>query len=291
MKKKQLLVLISFTLATTVTFTSKPQNKNSDHLKRNIIKLESSYGSRIGLWFYDSKTKKVISHRAKERFPMCSTFKLMLCAAILKKSEKNSSFLEKKVKYSKKDLVTYSPVTKKFTSEGMSVFELCQATLQTSDNTAANLLIEALGGLKKLNNFAKNIGDQSFRLDNKEPYLNSAIPEANENTTTAEAMGQSLEKIFLEDHLSKKSKALLKKWILGSKTGSKRIKAALFDGWKIGNKTGTCGSYGAIGDIAVLWPPKRKPMILVIYLHQNKQKSPNNENVIAKVSHSIFQAL
>ena len=97
---------------------------------------------------------------------MCSTFKLMLCAAVLKSSETNESLLEETIKFSKSDLVTYSPVTEKFIKKGMKISELCEATLQISDNTAANLLIDKLGGLQELNNFARVIGDESFQLDN-----------------------------------------------------------------------------------------------------------------------------
>lgn len=297
MKKLLKKIILSLFLIFCFTFTGfyfYPHILNLSLNKTNeldLATLEKSFGGRIGVWAINTESDMIFEHRSHERFPMGSTFKFMLVSAILKKSEEDDKLLNKVINYEKKNLVTYSPITKNFLDKGMSVSNLCKATLQLSDNTAANLLIKELGGTQKVNDFAKSIGDKSFRLDRLEPYLNTAIPGDKRDTTTPEAMGKSLKKLVLSHSLRKSEREILKKWLLGNKTGKKRIRASLPSGWLLGNKTGTCGSYGSIADIGILWTKKGSPIVLTIYLAHNVKDTPNHEKIIASVTSLIVKQL
>ena len=70
----------------------------------------------------------------------------------------------------------------------MKLGALCAAALELSDNTAANLLLETIGGPEGLTRYARALGDQQTRLDRVEPDLNSAIPGDERDTTTPAAM-------------------------------------------------------------------------------------------------------
>jgi beta-lactamase class A len=70
----------------------------------------------------------------------------------------------------------------------MTLGALCAAAIEQSDNTAGNLLLDAIGGPVGLTNFVRTIGDEMTRLDRKEPELNSAIPGDERDTTTPAAM-------------------------------------------------------------------------------------------------------
>lgn len=52
-----------------------------------IEAIEKRAGGRLGVSVFDTQTGRRIRHRADERFPMCSTFKLLLVAAILNRIE------------------------------------------------------------------------------------------------------------------------------------------------------------------------------------------------------------
>ena len=81
------------------------------------------------------------SFRPEERFPMMSTFKVLLCGAVLSRVDAGQEQLGRRIHYSQNDLVEYSPVvTEKHLTDGMTVRELCSAAITMSDNTAANLL-------------------------------------------------------------------------------------------------------------------------------------------------------
>jgi beta-lactamase class A len=201
-------------------------------------------------------------HRADERFPLCSTFKMMLAAAVL---ARDPSLLDRRIRYDRSDLVPHSPVTGKRVAEGMTVEALCEATLQYSDNTAANLLMKQIGGPAAVTAYARSIGDSEFRLDRWETELNSAIPGDLRDTTTPQAMAKSLQKLVMGEALPLHCRRQLKEWMIGNTTGAARIRAGVPAGWVVADKTGA-GDYGTVNDIAVIWPPGRPPILLAVYV-------------------------
>ncbi len=102
---------------------------------------EDQLGARVGYIELDLNSGKILeSFRPEERFPMMSTFKVLLCGAVLSGVDAGQEQLGRRINYSQNDLVEYSPVTEKHLTDGMTVRELCSAAITMSDNTAANLL-------------------------------------------------------------------------------------------------------------------------------------------------------
>jgi beta-lactamase class A len=227
-----------------------------------LARLEKESGGRLGVAAFNTADGRQLLHRADERFPLCSTFKMMLAAAVL---ARDPSLLEKRIRYEKSDLVPHSPVTGKRVAEGMTMEALCEATLQYSDNTAANLLMKQIGGPAAVTAYARSIGDSEFRLDRWETELNSAIPGDLRDTTTPQAMAKSLQKLVMGDALPLHCRRQLKDWMIGNTTGATRIRAGVPAGWIVADKTGA-GDYGTVNDIAVIWPPGRPPMLLAVYV-------------------------
>ncbi|CEP18977.1 hypothetical protein [Parasitella parasitica] len=145
---------------------------------------EDQLGARVGYIELDLNSGKILeSFRPEERFPMMSTFKVLLCGAVLSRIDAGQEQLGRRIHYSQNDLVEYSPVTEKHLTDGMTVRELCSAAITMSDNTAANLLLTTIGGPKELTAFLHNMGDHVTRLDRWEPELNEAIPNDERDTT------------------------------------------------------------------------------------------------------------
>ncbi|MBF0531074.1 MAG: class A beta-lactamase [Deltaproteobacteria bacterium] len=256
-------------------------NKNDDSSeKTQLEKIERDLDGRIGVFALNPADGKQFWYRADERFPVCSTFKVIAVSAILAKSGQISGLMQQVIKYKPSELVSNSPITEKHVDEGMTVADLCAAGIQYSDNTAANLLIGILGGPGAVTDFARSIGDTEFRLDRWETVLNSAIPDDPRDTSTPLAMGRSLYRLVLGDALKPESRAQLKNWLLGNTTGAARIKAGIPASWKIGDKTGT-GQYGTANDIAVLWPTKHGPVVVAIYTTRHKKDAAAQNEVIA----------
>ncbi len=256
--------------------------------RQELARLEKSFSGSVGVYLLDTQTRRHFSYQGEKRYAFCSTFKALLGATILHKSSQEADLLEREMTLNSSDFVTYSPVTEKHKDGSMRIADLCAATIQTSDNTAANALLRELGGPAELTAYMRSIGDNAFRLDRWETELNSALPGDLRDTSTPSAMANSLHKLVLGNALAEPQKQLLKDWLIGNTTGNTRIRAGLPQGWIVGDKTGT-GDYGNAHDIAVVWPPSRAPFVLAIYTSRKKKDSEARSDIIAEVTRVVVQ--
>ena len=252
-----------------------------------FARIEAGSGGRLGIAVLDTGSGARAGHRADERFPMCSTFKLLAAAAVLKRAEEGRERLDRRVKFQASDIVVYSPVTKDRTGgDGMTMAELCEAAMTFSDNTAANLMLASLGGPRALTAYARSIGDTTTRLDRIEPELGEAVPGDPRDTTAPAAMLKNLQTLALGDALSAASKQQLIAWLLGNRTGDARLRAGLPTGWRCGDKTGS-GEHGSTNDVGVLWPPQGQPILVAIYLTETSASGDNRNATLADVGRAI----
>ena len=258
-------------------------------IQQELAALETSAGGRLGVFAINTANQDTIQYHANQRFPFCSTGKLMVVGAILQKNMSNPDLLKQNISYNKQDLITYSPITEQYISQGMTIASLCAAALDYSDNTAANLLIKQLGGPKSVNVFARSIDDKAFRLDRIEPQLNSAIPGDLRDTTTPLAMASSLQKLALGQALGQAERQQLQAWLKANTTGNARIRAGVPKGWIVGDKTGT-GDYGTTNDVGIIWPPHCSPIIVAIYFTQNQKNTLPKDAVLASATRLIIKA-
>jgi beta-lactamase class A len=262
-----------------------------DKLAKELTRLEAESGGRLGVAVLDTRTGARTGHRADQPFPMCSTFKVLAVAAILSRVDAHAERLDRRVVFTKADLVSYSPVTEhQLGGDGMSLADLCEAAITRSDNTAANLLVASLGGPAKVTAFARTLGDPVTRLDRVEPDLNIGEPGNPRDTTTPDAMASNLRKLVLGEVLSSASRDQLTSWMIANKTGDTRLRAGLPAGWRVGDKTGS-GSHGTANDIAVIWPAERAPIIVSVYLTGASGSTDQQNATIAAVARAVSAAL
>ena len=232
---------------------------------KRLAEIEAREGGRLGVVVRDTGAGATIEHRADERFPMCSTFKLLTAAAALKRVDDGAERLDRTIAYGPNDLLEYAPVAKAHVAEGgMTVADLCAAAIDWSDNTAGNLVLQSIGGPSGFTAFARSLGDEVTRLDRNEPTLNEATPGDPRDTTSPRAMATSMQKVLVGDALSDTSRHQLQTWLIGDKVGGKRLRAGLPPSWRVGDKTGT-GERGSTNAIAIIWPPGRAPLIATVY--------------------------
>lgn len=269
--------------ASTASLRSDPPNQ--------IAAVESRLGGRIGVAALDSGSGKRVDYRADQRFPMCSTFKFLAAAAVLKRVDEKKEKLDRFVPYAAKDILEYAPVTKAHLGEGgMTLGALCAAAIEQSDNTAGNLLLDAIGGPSGLTNFARNLGDSTTRLDRKEPELNSVNPGDERDTTTPAAMLVCMRQLLIGTTLSPSSCHQLEAWLQANETGAAMIRAGVPKDWLVGDKTGR-GASGATNDIAMMRPPGRAPILLTIYSMGSTATPPDRAAAIAEVAKIVTESL
>lgn len=255
-----------------------------------FVRIENESGGRLGVAALDMASGRRIGHRADERFPMCSTFKLLAAGAVLKRVDGGQEQLDRLVRYTAADLLSYAPTAKEKIATGMTVAELCEAAITLSDNTAANLLLASFGGPKGLTAFVRTLGDSLTRLDRIEPELNEAAPGDPRDTTTPNAMVKDIQALVLGDALSEKSRAQLKTWLIANKTGTGRLRAGVPEGWIVADKTGS-GDHGTNNDVGVLFPPNRAPILVTVYLTASKAPEPQRIAAIAAAGKAVVSGL
>ena len=256
-----------------------------------IAAIEARLGGRMGIAALDTGSGKRLDYRAEERFPMCSTFKFLAAAAVLKRVDEKQDQLDRFVSYDAKDILEYAPVTKAHLKEGgMTLGALCEAAIEQSDNTAGNLLLNAIGGPSGLTNFARTLGDRVTRLDRIEPELNSAIPGDERDTTTPAAISSDMRSLLLGDALSETSRRQLDDWLQRNQTGGPMIRAGVPKTWSVGDKTGR-GANGATNDIAIMRPPGRAPILLAIYSVGSPATANDRAAAIAEVAKIVAESL
>ena len=233
--------------------------------EESLAAIEAREGGRLGVCVVAPGRARALAHRADERFPMCSSFKALAAAALLARVDSGAERLDRKISYGAADLLEYAPVTKAHVAEGgMTLGDLCAAAIDYSDNTAANLILQNIGGPEGFTRYARSLGDAVTRLDRNEPTLNTAIPGDARDTTSPRAMAGDLQALFTGGALSEASRRQLEAWMVDDKVADKRLRAGLPSSWRIGDKTGS-GDHGTANTIAILRPPVGGPLFASVY--------------------------
>lgn len=260
-------------------------------LADDIARIERESGGRLGVAVLDTGSGARVGHRADERFPICSTFKMLLAAATLARVDAGKERLDRRVRIKASDIVPNSPTTKERVDDvGMTVGELCEAAMIVSDNTAANLLLARLGGPSRITAYARSLGDTVTRLDRYEVALNEAKAGDPRDTTSPAAMLANLDRLVLGNALPPAAKEQLTQWLIANRTGDTRLRAGLPAGWRVGDRTGA-GENGTTNDIAVIWPPGRAPILLTTYLTQCPAPTAQRNATLANVARAVAAAM
>ncbi|RLV04623.1 class A beta-lactamase [Streptomyces griseocarneus] len=259
-----------------------------------LRELEREHSARLGVFAHDTGTGRTVLHRADERFPMCSVFKTLAVAAVLRDLDHNGEFLAKRVRYSADYAKAsgWDPVTGKEenVANGMTVGELCDAAIRFSDNAAANLLLHELHGPGTVTRFCRSLGDRTTRLDRWEPDLNSAEPWRETDITSPRAIGETYGGLVLGDALDRRDRARLTGWLRGNTTGTERLRKGLPADWTVGDKTGA-GSYGTNNDVGIAWPPGRAPIVLAVLTTKHEHDAKGDDPLVAKAAELVAKAL
>lgn len=258
-----------------------------DNLLTEVDRIERQLDARVGFAAYDLETEQRWEYNADQLFAMSSTFKTLACAVLLQRVDEGSEQLERRVEVSASDIVTYSPVTEAYAdNQEISLFELCEATMTTSDNTAANLILQAIGGPQAVTAFVRELGDSVTRLDRWETELNEAAPHDERDTSTPNAMVSNLEKLVVGNALSPQSKNQLREWLVNNEVADGLFRSQMPDEWVIGDRTGA-GGFGSRSITAVIWPPGREPTIVAFYITETDASFEERNSAIAELGSVI----
>ncbi|HEX7694593.1 MAG TPA: class A beta-lactamase [Sphingomonas sp.] len=263
---------------------------NEARLRDAIVASERSSGGRLGVAVLDTGSSARFAYRGDERFPLCSTFKLVLVAAILSRIDRGQERSVRRIRVTPGDILGNSPFARRRVGRDASVVELSRAAIVFSDNSAANLLLPSIGGPAGLTRFIRSLGDPVTRLDRGEPALGAGVPGDPRDTTSPTAMVGLVRHILLGGLLTPSSRQQLETWLMAARPGIHRLRAGLPVDWRVGDKTGT-GDHGSNNDVAILWPPRRAPLVVASYLTQSPRPGAVLDATHAAVARAIVAAL
>jgi beta-lactamase class A len=212
---------------------------------QRIADIEPEIGGRIGVCALDTGTGGRVVHRERERFAMCSTFKWMLVAAVCARADRGLLELDE------------------------FVAAQCDAAIIDSDNAATNALLKRVGGPTGLTQWLRAIGDATTRIDRDEPSLNENAPGDPRDTTTPEAMVQTMRTLLLDATLPVEARNRITSAMKRCRTGTRRLRAGVPKEWSVGDKTGT-GERGAVNDVAIAWRKYHSPILIACFTTETK---------------------
>lgn len=290
MRRRQLLLASGLALP---ALHAAAQPRGDAALAERLSALEAESGGELGVCALDSASGRRLGHRLDQRFAMCSTFKALLAGHVLARVEAGALRLDQAVKIARSDLVPYAPAVEAQLARGqMTVAELCAASVELSDNAAANLLLDLSEGPAGLTAWLRSLGDTITRLDRREPELNSNIPGDPRDSSTPAAMATTLQRLLLGETALRQaaSRAQLLDWMQRSPTGLQRLRAGLPAGWTAGDKTGT-GTRGAANDVALVQPPGRAPWLVAVYMSGSTQPLSTLNRVHEQVMRTLVPVM
>ncbi len=259
-------------------------------LRRAITGIERDAGGRIGVALLDTHDGARFQHRAGERFPLCSTFKLLLAARLLQGADQGEWRLNDRLPVRREDMLANAPFSEKRVGDTASLLELAEAMCVLSDNPAANIGLARIGGPAALTTWLRGLGDAVTRLDRVEPELNNETPGDPRDTTTPAAMLATSWALVTGGALSAPARAQLWAWMQASQTANTMIRAALPPGWAEANKTGA-GSWRARNIVSVITPPGRKPIWVAAYLFAAKSELAERNRQFVPLGRAIVESL
>ncbi|MBE7097859.1 class A beta-lactamase BlaIII [Bacillus cereus] len=264
------------------------QIKQENTGNQSFAKLEKEYDAKLGIYALDTGTNQTIAYHSDDRFAFASTSKSLAVGALLRKNSLEA--LDQRITYTHEDLSNYNPITEKHVDTGLTLKELADASVRYSDSTAHNLILKQLGGPSEFEKILREMGDSVTTSERFEPELNEVHPGETHDTSTPEAIAKTLQSFTLGTALPIEKRELLVDWMKRNTTGDKLIRAGVPKGWEVADKTGA-GSYGTRNDIAIIWPPNKKPIVLAILSNHDKEDAKYDDKLIADATKVVLNTL
>lgn len=279
------------------------RHETPDSLQRTLARYaaEARPGT-LGVAVRDLQTGRTWEINAAEAFPLMSVFKAPLGATVLSESDRGTLSLGRTVRITRSDLMTaglsHIAATFRGTEETFTVGQLLEAAVSHSDNTAANVLLELVGGPGAVTAFLRSHGIGGMRVDRgeeeiAEQFQVSAGQKAEESRQTAVERDARLRggyEAFLKDPRDRATpvaavRFLEKLWrgkllspnstrhllgLLYGQTIPDRLRAGIPSAVRLADKCGTSysvdGMTAAFNDIGILTWPDGHTVILAVFL-------------------------
>lgn len=263
-------------------------------LQSQINSIVRQYQAKVGVCIISPDKKDTILVNNDVHYPMQSTFKFHIAAAMLAAIDKGQYKLEQKIKLTAGDLLenTWSPIREaNKIGDSISIAEIISYTVSQSDNNGCDILLRLLGGTDAVQQFINGIGISDFKIVANEADMHENDTIQFSNSSTPLSATSTLIKLYENNPpiLLKSSYDYLWKVMTETTTGTNRLKALLPQGTKIGHKTGSSGKnkngiYDAINDIGIIFLPNGQPIYISVFITGSKESEATTERIMADIA-------
>lgn len=286
-----------FHIGLATVFLSAPVSAQKQDLKVGILEIVGKANGTIGVGIMHLETRETTIVNEKHKFPMQSVFKFPLAMAVLDQVDKGKLSLDQKIHITKKDLLpkTHSPLREKYPDGNVDITlaEILDATVSWSDNNGCDILFRLLGGPEIVQTYIHNLGVKDIAIVATEEEMSRHWDVQFTNWCEPKAMLQLLNIFQKGKKLSKSSTDFLRKSMVDSPTGPKRIKGLLPKTAVVAHKTGTSGTNdkgvtAANNDVGIITLPDGKHIALVVYISNSTLDEKGRDLVIAQIAKAAY---
>jgi beta-lactamase class A len=293
--------------------------------QERLAALAAQTPGRLGVAAIEIETGRRIGVNGGERFPMASTFKVAVAATFLEGVDRKLLrldqlyTLDERMRVRSEGIATFVP----HPGVALSAANLIELMLTRSDNTAADMLTQAVGGPGAVTAWLRRAGIGGQRVDRDTallileeiggtpaPGLTAAETLARvsppapwlkdvsgpkvagfdadpRDTSTPDAMATLLAKLYRGELLSAESRGFLFAVLERTSTGGNRIRGLLPPGTPVAHKTGTLE--GISNDAGIVTLPNGRHLALAVFV-KSQPDAPARSRRIAEAARAAYDA-
>ncbi len=256
---------------------------------------EKASGAVVGVSVLHLESSRRVSYRGGERFQMASVFKVPVAIAVLDAVENGRLRLDQDVEIRESDREEVGPIYDSWKpGVRVTVAYMVDVMLVDSDNTAADKLIELLGGPAAVEKALTAKGVPGIRISLDEKGMGAAIrtdlaalERGEQNGATPDAMAALLGRLFKGELLPGPSTLRVLDAMRRCATGDRRLRAGLPKGTEVRDKTGTLRSCS--NDAGIVTLPDGTHLVVAVFTRGGTDPA-KRDAAIASVARAAWEA-
>jgi len=304
------------------------QDEPRDRLETQIRDLATGCGVVAGVCAQEVGGSRRVEYQAQRRFPMASSYKVAIAAAVLSGIDAGRGSLMDRIEVPRHRHVMEGVISAMFPHDGMalSVANLLEVMMTDSDNTATDLLFEYVGGPSAVTSWLGSLGLKDMHVDrtcdrilrdtyqigeegtNVEAALRflarpdfdraqadeflSTVETEERDTTTPRAMVDLLLKLNSGDVLSPASfdflQSAMRRCQVQRRPWIRRLAGRLPVGTTVAHKGGTLA--GVINDVGWIDLPDGRRFVAAVYTRHGITPRPRREQFVEEVGRLLHGA-
>ena len=259
-----------------------PLNKEMYILKSELLYLIHQYPRlEAGIFIWDYQTGNYVDINGDQQVPAASIIKIPILLQMFKRIESGYLSLYEKFEMSPhyrtsgSGYLQYRPDGSKF-----EMNELAQYMIRTSDNTATNMILSAVGGAHEMNATLRNWGFSKT-------YIKTWLPDLyGTNLTTPKDISTILYNSDNPQFLSLENRSRIVE-IMSKVKNTSLLKQGIPDSAQLVHKTGDVGEM--LGDAGIVTMPNGHRYIITVMIKRN-WNDYSARTLINKISSTVYNA-